>query len=210
MQQESSLISNGPDPGTLRPGGRTERTRIAVMAATRAELVANGYTGLTVERVAETAGVAKTTVYRRWRDTTGLLTEMLGELVKTAVPMPDTGTIEDDLRELAFGITRAYADPVVRDMLLGLIASAVHEPRAAQALHDFFQIRNHQAAESVRHAIKRGQLPADTDPVEVIRAIGAPFYYRMLVTHEPIDESVAEHAALAALAAARAGVHRVR
>lgn len=44
----------------------------------------------------------------------------------------------------------------------------------------------------------------------MIRALGAPIYYRMLVTYEPIDESVAEHAALAALAALRAGAHRVR
>ncbi|WP_245765598.1 TetR/AcrR family transcriptional regulator [Nonomuraea jiangxiensis] len=201
---------DGPDPGTQRPGGRTERIRTAVVAATRAELVAHGYAALTVERVAETAGVAKSTVYRRWRDTTGLLTEMLRELVKNEVPLPATGSIEEDLRELARGIFHVYADPVTRDMVLGLIAAAVHEPRAAQALHDFFHIRNVQAAESVQQAIERGQLPADTDPVEVIRALGAPLYYRLLVTHEPIDESIAEHAALAALAAARAGVHRIR
>jgi AcrR family transcriptional regulator len=202
------LSLDRPAPGTLRPRGRTERVRTAVLAATRTELLTRGYSELTVERIAESAGVAKTTVYRRWRDTTGLLAELLREIVPTEVPLPDSGSVAADLRELALGIGRAYANPVMRSMMLGLIADAVHTPRAADTLREFFHTRNAQAAESVRRGIRRGELPADTDPVEVIRALGAPFYYRMLVTHEPIDDEVAERAAAAALAAARAGVRR--
>src|SRR5262249_28077390 len=39
-------------PGTRRPGGRTARTRAAVLQAVIGELVENGYAGTTVERVA--------------------------------------------------------------------------------------------------------------------------------------------------------------
>jgi AcrR family transcriptional regulator len=179
-----------------------------VLEATRAELKAHGYPALNMERVAEAAGVAKSTVYRRWRDPVGLLTELLSDVVLAEVPLYDTGPIDVDLRRLALGIYQFYADPVRRSMMLGLIAAGVQDPRAAEALHDFFRTRNDQAAEAVRHAIKRGELPADTDPVEVIRALGAPFYYRMLVTHEPVDETIAEQAAAAAIAAAKGGVHR--
>jgi AcrR family transcriptional regulator len=184
--------------------------RAAVLAATRAELEEHGYSGLTMERVAEIAGVAKSTVYRCWRDPVGLLAELLDEVAMTEIPLLDTGSIDVDLRGLALGIYRFYTDPVWRPMILGLIAAGVQDPRAAGALRDFFRIRNEQAAESVRHAVKRGELPADTDPVEVIRALGAPFYYRMLVTHEPIDENVAGQAAAAAIAAAKAGTHSAR
>jgi hypothetical protein len=58
----------------------------------------------------------------------------------------------------------------------------------------------------VRRAVDDGELPAGTDPLEVIRMLGAPFYYRMFVTREPLDDGLAERAAAAALAAARAGV----
>ena len=44
----------------------------------------------------------------------------------------------------------------------------------------------------------------------MIRALGAPFYYRMLVTHEPLDENIAEQAALAAIAATKAGTYATR
>ncbi|WP_308164712.1 TetR/AcrR family transcriptional regulator [Nonomuraea sediminis] len=204
------MSDDRPAPGTVRPRGRTERVRAAVLAATRAELEAHGYPALTMERVAEIAGVAKSTVYRRWRDPAGLLAELLAELTMTEVPLYDTGSIDLDLRQLAMGISRFYANPVWRPMMLGLIAAGVNSPRAAEVLHDFFRARNDQAAEAVRHAIKRGELPADTDPVEVIRAVGAPFYYRMLVTHEPVDDALVEQTAAAAIAAAKAGAHRVR
>ncbi|MCW6005262.1 hypothetical protein K1W54_11805 [Micromonospora sp. CPCC 205371] len=49
------------------------------------------------------------------------------------------------------------------------------------------------------HAIKHGEQSADIDPVEVIRALG-----------EPVNETVAEQVAAAAIAAAKAGAHRAR
>jgi len=207
MQLEFSL--DRPEPGTQRPRGRTERVRSAVLAATRDQLVAHGYAGLTVERVADAAGVAKSTVYRRWRDPAGLLAEQLRDQIRTDIPLADSGSVDLDLQSLAVGIARYYAVAANRAFMMGLIAAAVTNPRVAQTLHEFFQVRNDQAADAVRRGIERGELPADTDAVEVIRALGAPFYYRMLVTHEPIDETVGRHAATLALAAARAGALRI-
>src|SRR5207248_10505689 len=54
-------------PGTLRPGGRTARTRAAVFEATLAELALRGYADLSLDGVAARSGVHKTTIYRRWR-----------------------------------------------------------------------------------------------------------------------------------------------
>lgn len=130
-------------------------------------------------------------MYRRWRDTAGLLMEVLNELASVEIPLTDTGSVDDDLRSLAIGIARFYGDRVA-----GSLAE----------LREFWAHRNDRAAEPVRRAIERGDLPPDTDPIEVIRNLGAPLYYRMLVTHEPIDQSVAERAAATALTAARAGL----
>src|SRR5262252_8165191 len=50
------------------PDARLERSKQAILDATR-ELLAEGDVGsLTVEAVAARSGVAKTTIYRRWRD----------------------------------------------------------------------------------------------------------------------------------------------
>ncbi|HEY0697976.1 MAG TPA: TetR-like C-terminal domain-containing protein [Micromonospora sp.] len=60
----------------------------------------------------------------------------------------------------------------------------------------------------VQRATARGELPADTDPGLLHKALIAPIYLPLLVTSEAIDEQTAEHAVQIALAAARAGVLR--
>ncbi|MEV4410757.1 TetR/AcrR family transcriptional regulator [Catellatospora sp. NPDC049609] len=191
--------------GTARPGGRTARNRAAVLDAVRAELAEAGYAGTTVDRIAQRAGVAKTTVYRRWGSIEGLVVDLLGELSAAAIPLPDTGDVESDLRDLARGIVALLQDPVDSAPVTAVIAAAIHTPAARQALTDFYAARIRHAAHLVDRAVERGQLPAGTDAVEVIRLVGAPIYYRALVTGEPIDDAVAHRAAAAAVAAARAG-----
>jgi Tetracyclin repressor-like, C-terminal domain len=73
------------------------------------------------------------------------------------------------------------------------------------AKHRFFADRFRRAEPVVSGAIARGQLPAATDPAELVRTLVAPIYLRLLVTAEPVDETTADNAARAALAAASAG-----
>jgi hypothetical protein len=66
--------------------------------------------------------------------------------------------------------------------------------------------RHEQTAGLVTRAVARGELPAGVDPAEVVRVAVAPLYYRLFISREPVDGAVADRAADAALAAARAGV----
>jgi AcrR family transcriptional regulator len=189
-----------------RPGGRSARVRDAVRQATLAELVERGFRGLTVENVAERSGVHKTTVYRRWGNVEGLISDAL-ELARTEPwPIPDTGTIEGDLRGIARLVRSGFDDPELGPVSSAFVAAAMQSPDAARALHDFFQARHEQSAQVVSRAITRGELPGTVDGREVIRVAVAPIYYRLFVAHEPVTEGDAERAADAALAAARAGV----
>jgi AcrR family transcriptional regulator len=193
-------------PGTLRPGGRTARVREAVLAATLAALAQTRYRDLTVEQVAQRAGVAKTTVYRRWGSVEGLVLDLLRDETVRRVPVPDTGDLDADLRALARGILAAYQDQAVYAMVSAVVAAAVHLPEARQVLSEFFVTRITDTSIIAERAVRRGELPADTDTVEVIRTLCAPFYYRMFITGEPVDEALADRAAAAAVAAARAGL----
>jgi hypothetical protein len=85
------------------------------------------------------------------------------------------------------------------------MSAAVRNPATAQALHAFFAGRYEQAV-IVGRAIERRELPVGTDAAEVIRFAVAPIYYRLFITGEQIDQTVADRAAAAALVAARAGV----
>ncbi|WP_406290332.1 TetR/AcrR family transcriptional regulator [Embleya sp. NBC_00896] len=194
-------------PGSLRPGGRTARTRAAVLDAVLAELGETGYGGLTMENVARRSGVHVATVYRRWRTVEGLIIDLLTLLGATEVPFPDTGSLSGDLRGLSRSIVALYVDNTrIRSLVESVVASATKNARAAEALHDFFALRSERAAVIVERAVERGELPPDTDGVELIAAMAAPIYYRMLVSRKPIDTALADRTANATYVAALSGV----
>ena len=85
----------------VQPPGRGPKVRAAVLAATLAELADTGYAALTIENIARRAGVHKTTIYRRWTDRESLVADVLGERIALGFPIPDTGSVQDDLRQLA-------------------------------------------------------------------------------------------------------------
>jgi AcrR family transcriptional regulator len=188
-----------------RPPGRGPKVRAAVLAATLGKLTDSGYAALTVENVARRAGVHKTTVYRRWRDRESLVADAVTELAGTRVPFPDSGDISADLRALARSLVRFLASPAGQAVTAVTLSDAGRIPEVAGAQRRFFEDRYRQAEPVIRAAIARGELPAGTDPAEVVRAVIAPIYLRILVTAEPISERTADTAANAALAAARVG-----
>jgi AcrR family transcriptional regulator len=196
--------ANAP-AGRGRPVGRGPKVRAVVLAATLGELTESGYAALTVENVARRAGVHKTTVYRRWNDRESLVADAVTELASTRVPFPDSGDISADLHELARSLVRYLASPAGQAVTAITRSDAGRIPEVASAQHRFFEDRYRQAEPVISAAIARGDLPPGTVAAEVVRAVIAPIYLRVLVTSEPISERTAATAAAAALAAARAG-----
>lgn len=191
-----------------RAVGRGPKVRAAVHAATLAELVDKGYAALTVDNVAQRAGVHKTTVYRRWADRESLVVDALSEHIAADVPVPDTGAVETDLRELARSLVSTMTSPGGQAVLAAMFSDAVRLPEIADARRRVFNDRFRRAEPVIARAIERGDLPADADSEEVLKALAAPIYFRLLISTEPVDEATADHAAALALAAARAGVLR--
>lgn len=199
MEQQTHLA------GTMRPGGRTARVRAAVLEATQDELVERGFHGLAMDQVAARAGVGKTTVYRRWGGPAGLVVDLMTDLAEQSASHADTGSIEGDLLANAKGVLDAITDPRLGATFQAVISAATCDEEAAEALRGFYGRRVAEWVKAVDLAVARGELPEGTDGPEVIRAVSAPLYYRLVVTREPVDDAIAERAARRVLAAARAG-----
>ena len=198
------MIDTG-DRVRSRPGGRSARLREAVFAAVREEMIERGYAGLTIEAIAARAGVNRTTIYRRWGDKPRLVVDVLLDSVSEAVPMPDTGSIDEDLvqllHEVTVNITGSFASQVIHD----LIGQMPHSPELKEVVHEFWERRFALNREVIIRAIKRGDLPVGTDPDLLIEMSIGPLYLRLLVTDKPIDGAYAERVALMVLAAVRSG-----
>ena len=197
----------GGVPGTVRPGGRTALVRARVLRAAGDLLAECGFTHLDLAEVARRSGVGKTTVYRRWGTATGLVGDLLEEMAEQSLPRTETGSLLGDLQANAHLVRRTLSDPRQGALFKAVIAAATCDEATAQALRRFYDIRITEWAPCVDQAIDRGELPAGTDPREVIRAVSAPLYYQLLTTGQPPDKTAAERAAAAAAAAARTGAY---
>ncbi|KPC61276.1 TetR/AcrR family transcriptional regulator [Streptomyces chattanoogensis] len=193
--------------GETRPGGRTARTRQAVLAAVFEELGEGGFAALTMEKIAQRSGIHLATLYRRWRGVEGLVCDLLTGL-SADVPLPDTGTLPEDLRVLSRAIAVFYRDDRRRSLIEAVVSAAVRDPQAATLLRTFFAERSELYGRLVTRAVERGEVPADTDPEQVMAALGAPFYYRLLIARGAVDPALAESTATAVWAAVRAGAYK--
>jgi AcrR family transcriptional regulator len=192
--------------GAPRPGGRTARTRAAVLRAVVEELTDNGYDGATVERIAARAGIAKTTIYRRWGGLSGLLADVMDGYAEQLIPVPDEGSLDADLRVLSRDVVASLQDPAIGSAFTSIVAAAVRDPAARDMLARFIAARAAMMAVIVKRAVERGEVPPGTDGAEVIQLVTAQLYYRLLTAGEPLGQGVADRAAAIAAAAARAGV----
>ncbi|MEV5545834.1 TetR/AcrR family transcriptional regulator [Streptomyces sp. NPDC052309] len=193
-------------PGAVRPGGRTARVRAAVLRAAGDALAEGGLAGLDLADVARRAEVGRTTVYRRWGSPANLVADLLADMAEQSLPRTETGTLAGDLRANARLVQRTLADTRQGALFKAVIAAATCDEQAAAALHRFYDTRVTEWEPCARQAVARGELPEGTDTREVIRAVSAPLYYRLLTTGDPLDEAAADRAADAAVAAAKAGV----
>ncbi|MEO3773546.1 TetR/AcrR family transcriptional regulator C-terminal ligand-binding domain-containing protein [Micromonospora sp. B9E7] len=193
--------------GAIRPGGRTARVRAAVLRAAADALVEHGFDRLDLADVARRAEVGKTTVYRRWGTVAGLVADLLADMAEQSSPRADTGSLIEDLRANARLVQRTLVDPRQGALFRAVIVAATCDSRAAEALHRFYAARIAEWTPCVEQAVQRAELPAGTDAAEVIRAVSAPLYYRLLMSGDPLDEAAASRAAEGAAAAARAGVY---
>ncbi|WP_369201620.1 TetR-like C-terminal domain-containing protein [Streptomyces sp. PU-14G] len=194
--------------GSARPGGRTARTRAAVLAAAQEELSTQDYASLTVDLLAQRSGVHAATIRRRWRTVEGVITDLLSEHGTSAIPIPDTGDLRGDLHVMAGNIAGFHASPGNRRLVEGMVAAAAREPGAAQVLRETFAGRLRQVSVLLERAVAREEVPPDTDTVEVIAALGAPFYYRLLISRRPLDAELVRTSAESAYLAATHGVFR--
>jgi AcrR family transcriptional regulator len=180
-------------------------TRAAVFQATLAELGLRGYAELSLDAVAARSRVHKTTIYRRWRSRERLVAEAFMDLGERALEVPDSGDFERDARGLARSVAVTLSQPLGAAAVRAIASAAQTDERRAIARR-FWLSRLVAVRPMVERAVQRGQLPHDTDAAQVITAIAAPLYFRLLVTDEPLTPEAADLAAAAALAAARAGL----
>lgn len=155
-----------------RPRDRTIDER--VLEATRAAVLRKGYAAVSMEAVAREAGVGKQTVYRRWpRKPLLVFDAMFGTAEAVVDVLPDTGSLDDDVRAVTTAQTGVYRTPGMIALLSGLVADCLADTPSLDALRArFLQPRMHALAVVAERAIGRGELRPDVAPEAFAQVLG--------------------------------------
>lgn len=178
--------------GTVRPGGRTARTRRLVHEAVRS-LFSEGQDTVSVRDVSERSGVHEVTIYRRWGTVESLILDVAVTQLNENSPFPNTGDLRNDLLTWAtavsaqvktkegFAFYRALA--MARSALFGNDAAA---PSADAAT--YLKVRTDQIQAAIDRSAERGEQPPTVE--RIFDIILAPIYLRAIFGHSAPDEDL--------------------
>lgn len=116
------------------PRRRSEKSRTAIVTATRELLLERGFDGLTIEAVAARAGVGKQTIYRWWPSRPALVADvMLEDADQLLASVSHTGDLAADLvgwvGRLVTSLTTARGSAMLRTLT---VACMEHEDTAVR------------------------------------------------------------------------------
>ncbi|MER5503337.1 MULTISPECIES: TetR/AcrR family transcriptional regulator [unclassified Streptomyces] len=167
-----------------RPGGRSARVGAQVHQAVTELIGERGYGNFTVGEVAARAGVADSSVYRRWGNLETLLTDVALNRLNAQSPMPDTGSLSGDLRTYAANVAREITGPDGPAVLHLAVALSGADQQGLQARDAIRDERIRQLQAMLDRARERGEHAPDA--LGVLDHVLAPMYVRVLFGMGPL------------------------
>jgi AcrR family transcriptional regulator len=150
---------NGAAGSTGRP--RSEEAHQAILDAALELLVEVGYSALTVEGIAQRAGVGKATIYRRWSSKLPLVVEAFSEL--PGFEEVDSGSLVEDLKATLKSYLEAFNSSALFTVFPSLAGERAHNPELSKLLEPVARIRREPFVRLFQRARERGEISEDVD-----------------------------------------------
>lgn len=141
-----------------------------------------GYEGVTFEEVARRAGASKPTLYRRWRTKREMVVAALkaGPAHREGPDDIDTGSMRGDLLALCHRLITTLRSTDGQTALL-LLQAGLENPQLCDEIERTVGPTGARLPAAVLEAaVRRGELPADTDPFPFEEVAGAVLLLRRL------------------------------
>jgi AcrR family transcriptional regulator len=167
--------------GRPRSGDVTGR----VQRAARDAFSRKGFGPVTMSEIATAASVGLDSIYRRWSSKQALLVDLVANAFSEDVHVPDTGSLEDDLRALLTSLVRAV-DGDLGTLLVVAAAEAAQDPALAARLAEAAAVRRQATLVVVDRAVDRGELPADVDGRLLLDTVAGVVWQRAWLSRLPL------------------------
>ncbi|HEX4788283.1 MAG TPA: TetR/AcrR family transcriptional regulator [Actinospica sp.] len=186
----SGRAADGEGQPTPRGRPRSERARTAILDAAAQLLLARGLSAVSMDAVAEQAGVSKATIYRWWPSKETLALDALYTEWAAAQPAPrDTGTLRGDLRALLRPWARLTAKQPYARVVAALLSEAQTDPAFAEEYRRrIVEPRREMAKAVFLRAAERGEVAADLKIDVALDLVYGPLYHRLLQGHAKLTD----------------------
>ncbi|HEV2739022.1 MAG TPA: TetR/AcrR family transcriptional regulator [Candidatus Elarobacter sp.] len=171
--------------GAARSAGRPRSSLVTetILRTALALAQSDGCEDLTVEKVAEQAGVAKTTLYRRWPNVWAIVLDAFLADVLAVNEAWMTGTARESFTTALKNHVRIF-DERRGPLLARIIARGHLDENLMEAVQARWIQPIRKAARSVvRQGIASGELIDGLDPDLFLDMLFGPLYHRLLVTN---------------------------
>jgi AcrR family transcriptional regulator len=170
------LTGPSTEPVARRPGRpRNEAIDEAILDATIDELIERGYLGMTMESIAARAGVAKTTVYRRWSSNDELAIQAMQRIHGPASVQTAGMGARQRLLCLLDAMRRTWTDPRYAALMRRVAADGTAQPEAYRDFRDRLVGPHIEAMNrALRAAIEEGLIRDDIDVNWVRQMLSSP------------------------------------
>jgi AcrR family transcriptional regulator len=171
--------------GPGRP--RSDEARQAILTSTLALLQAEGFEKLSIEGIAEHAGVSKATVYRWWPNKGALVIEAFLDRIQPELNFPKNASVREAIHQQMRRLTRLMRGEF-GNMLAVIIGAGQSQPEMVEAIQKYWMApRRHEARKLVTEAQRRGEIRSDISPDTILDILYGPLYFRLLIGHGPVD-----------------------
>ena len=162
---------------------RVLRTRRHVLAAARAVLVDEGWQRVTVTRVADRSGYARTTLYRHWPQRLDLLRDLITEEVHLLHTVP-TGDVRTDLVAELDAFRVAITTTGLGRMMIAIGQQASDDAELAELSAAVRADGTRVLDAIIDEAVRRGEVRAQLDPGVAVAQLVGPVLFRYLFDSE--------------------------
>ena len=164
----------------------------AILTATTDLLEERRYAEVTMDAIAERAGVSKQTLYKWWAGKSKLTMEAMTFAAARRTPVPDTGNVKTDFIELLLHSFRWLNKCNGGATCAGLIAETQSDPElAADFRETYIAARRDVGRQILQRGIEKGEIKEETDVPFALDMLYGPVWYRLLLRHAPLDKAFA-------------------
>jgi len=172
---------------------RNVETQKSILSASYELLLENGFGSVTVEKIAERAGVSKATIYKWWTNKAAVVMDGFLSAAAARLPVPDTGSVFNDILIHATSLARFLTSREGK-IIKELIGEGQFDSGLAEAYRTrYFHPRRLEAKHLMERGVQRGELRENLDLDLSIDLIYGPIFYRLLVIGENLDDVYVEN-----------------